>query len=455
MLAQAKDIVEKNVKNTLKKLALAPKKEERKQRAVVLSSTTNEIEVKEVPYPQMVSAVDGSELPHAVILKVVSTCICGSDRHMIHGRTSAMRGTVIGHEITGQIVELGPDVMNFKEGDIVSVPFNIACGTCRNCTEERYFSTCLKVNDMMPGGAYGYAGMGGWQGGIAEYVMVPFADFNLLRLPSENKTFWDKIEDYALITDVLPTALHGVVTAEVGLGSTVFICGAGPVGLSAANFCFQRGAAVVVVADPHPEKLDQAKSIGCVTIDVKKTSEDEIWKFCKDLLNGEEFDIGIDCVGFEAKRIGHGDEGTTSKIKDTLKWAIGHGSENPTEVLDLLFRVVRSTGKVSVPGVFFSPDPKPVDLSSGMGRYRMGFALAWNKSIYIVGTGQCPVKRYNRNLMKSIQYDRLSVSKLLNTKIISLEEAPEAYKEFNKGVGVKFIIDPHGIIQDHRQKKIA
>jgi len=114
---------------------------------------------------------------------------------------------------------------------------------------------------------------------------------------------------------------------------------------------------------------------------------------------------------------------------------------------------VRSTGKVSVPGVFFSPDPKPTSLSSGMGKYQLGFALAWNKCISIVGTGQCPVKRYNRNLMKAIQYDQLSVSKLLNTKIISMEEAPEAYKEFNEGVGVKFILDPHGIIREHRQKK--
>jgi glutathione-independent formaldehyde dehydrogenase len=307
---------------------------------------------------------------------------------------------------------------------------------------------------MMPGGAYGYAGMGGWQGGMAEYVMVPFADFNLLLLPSESKNFWDKIEDYALITDVLPTALHGVVSAEVSIGSTVFICGAGPVGLSAAHFCFKRGAAVVVVADRHAEKLKHAKSIGCVTIDVKTSTEDEIYKFCKELLNGEEFDIGMDCVGYEAKRIGHGSEGTTSKIKDALKWTVGYGSENPTEVLDLLFRVVRSTGKVSVPGVFFSPDPKPTSISSGMGKYQLGFALAWNKCISIVGTGQCPVKRYNRNLMKSIQHDQLSVSSLLNIEIISMDEAPKAYKAFNEGIGKKFIIDPHGIISEHRRKKI-
>jgi len=417
----------------------------------VLSSKTNELEVAEVPYPQMVHAVDGSELPHAVILKVVASCICGSDRHMVHGRTTATQGMVIGHEITGQVVELGAQVRQFKEGDIVSVPFNVACGTCRNCVEELTPSTCLAVNDLMPGGAYGYAGMGGWQGGDAEYVMVPFADYNLLPLPSENKSFWDKIEDYALVTDVLPTALHGVEMAGVTVGSSVFICGAGPIGLAAAQFCFLRGAALVVVADRHNEKLKQAKSIGCKTINIKETSEDEIYKFVKDLLNGEEMDFGIDCVGFEAKRIGHGSETVTGKVTDVLKKTVGHGLENPAEVLDLLFRVVRATGKISIPGVYFSPDPKPTDPKAGLGMYRMNWALPWNKAINIVGTGQCPVKRYNRRLMMAILHDRLSVSKLLNTKIVSLEEAPQAYKAFDEGKGMKFIIDPHGMIGEHRQ----
>lgn len=424
-------------------------------RALVLSSKTNEVEVTEVPYPHMRHATDGSELPHAVILKVIATCICGSDRHMVHGRTTATRGTVIGHEITGQVVELGPQVKSFKEGDIVSVPFNIACGTCRNCTEEFYPSTCLNVNDMMPGGAYGYAGMGGWQGGDAEYVMVPYADYNLLRLPSESKDFWDKIEDYALLTDVLPTALNGVVMADVNIGSTVFICGAGPVGLAAAKFCFLRGAAVVVMADRHQEKLKQAKVIGCHTIDIKDTSEDEIYRFVKDLLNGEEMDIGIDCVGFEAKRIGHGKETVTGKVIDSVKWTVGRGSENPSEVLDLLFRVVRSTGKVAIPGVYFSPDRKPTDPKAGLGMYRLNFALAWNKAISVVGTGQCPVKRYNRKIMMSVLHNRFSVSEVMNTKIISLEEAPQAYKSFDDGDGIKYIIDPHGIIQQHRQQKTA
>jgi glutathione-independent formaldehyde dehydrogenase len=423
-LPQEKEIKEEE--NLAQSPTKKQRREHRKMRGLVWSEK-DQIKVDELPYPEMLHPKDGSELPHAVILKVVTSCICGSDRHLIHGRTIGEKGTLLGHEITGQVVEVGSSVRNIKDGDIVSVPFNISCGTCRNCVELNT-SACLRVNDLMPGGIYGYAGMGDWQGGLAEYLMVPFADFNLLVLPSEHKDFWNKIEDIALITDVLPTALHGAISGGVEIGSIVFICGAGPVGLSCAKLCFSLGAAVVMMADRHTEKLEKAKSIGCHVFNIKEQKQDDIVNEVKKLVGEEEVDIGIDCVGYEAKEVG----------KKT--------GEHPSSALDLLIALVRTNGNISVPGAYLIPDPKAVDKDAEEGAYKLLFGKAWNKRISIVGTGQCPVKRYNRKLMMSILHDRLSVAKLLNTKIISLDEAPKEFQKFNKGQNIKLIIDPHGTI---------
>ena len=144
---------------------------------------------------------------HGVILKVLATNICGSDQHMVRGRTTAPEGLVLGHEITGEMIERGRDVEFIKVGDLVSVPFNIACGRCRNCKEGRT-GICLNVNPARPGGAYGYVDMGGWVGGQAEYVMVPYADFNLLRFPDRDAAT-AKIRDLTMLSDILPTGYHG------------------------------------------------------------------------------------------------------------------------------------------------------------------------------------------------------------------------------------------------------
>jgi glutathione-independent formaldehyde dehydrogenase len=149
-------------------------------------------------------------------LKIVTTNICGSDQHMVRGRTTAPSGLVLGHEITGQVVECGRDVEFVKEGDICSVPFNIACGRCRNCREGKT-GICLNVNPARPGAAYGYVDMGGWVGGQAEYVMVPYADFNLLRFPDRDQAM-AKIKDLTLLSDIFPTGYHGAVTAGVRTG---------------------------------------------------------------------------------------------------------------------------------------------------------------------------------------------------------------------------------------------
>ena len=175
-----------------------------------------EVQVQSIDFPKLEDPTNGKVIEHGVLLKIVSTNICGSDQHMVRGRTTAPAGLVLGHEITGEVIEAGRDVLFIKKGDLVSVPFNIACGRCRNCKEGRT-GICLNVNKSRPGAAYGYVDMGGWVGGQAEYVMVPYADFNLLKFPDRAKAM-AKIRDLTLLSDIFPTGFHGAVTAGVGPG---------------------------------------------------------------------------------------------------------------------------------------------------------------------------------------------------------------------------------------------
>src|SRR6201995_1737553 len=217
----------------------------------------NKVEVQSIDYPKLENPA-GKKIEHAVILKIVSTNICGSDQHMVRGRTTAPKGLVLGHEITGEVLEAGRDVEFIKVGDLVSVPFNIACGRCRNCKEGKT-GICLNVNPARPGAVYGYVDMGGWVGGQAEYVMSPYADFNLLKFPDKDQAM-EKIEDLTLLSDIFPTGYHGAVKAGVTTGSMVYVAGAGPVGLACAAACQLLGAAVVIVGDMIPERLAQARS---------------------------------------------------------------------------------------------------------------------------------------------------------------------------------------------------
>src|ERR671920_304162 len=236
------------------------------------------VEVRETDYPKLElqdgpgvnPANVGRKLNHGVILKVVTTNICGSDQHMVRGRTTAPAGLILGHEITGEVIEAGSDVEFIKVGDLCSVPFNIACGRCRNCKEGKT-GICLTVNPARPGAAYGYVDMGGWVGGQAEYVMVPYADFNLIKFLNKEKAM-AKIRDLTLLSDIFPTGYHGAVSAGVGPGSVVYVAGAGPVGLACAASSQLLGAACVIVGDVIDERLAQAKSFGCETIDLKQSA---------------------------------------------------------------------------------------------------------------------------------------------------------------------------------------
>jgi glutathione-independent formaldehyde dehydrogenase len=264
------------------------------------------VEVKGIEFPKLkmpaseTNPFGGKDAPHGVILKVVTTNICGSDQHMVRGRTTAPAGLILGHEITGEVIEKGNDVEFLEIGDLVTVPFNIACGRCRNCREGKT-GICLTVNPARAGAAYGYVDMGGWVGGQAEYVMVPYADFNLIKFPNKAKAM-AKIRDLTLLSDIFPTGYHGAVTAGVTTGSIVYVAGAGPVGLACAASCQLLGAAVVIVGDMIPERLAQAKSFGCETINLRQdaTLADQIAQ----IVGVPEVDAAVDCVGFEAR--GHG-----------------------------------------------------------------------------------------------------------------------------------------------------
>ncbi|GAB3245433.1 formaldehyde dehydrogenase, glutathione-independent [Kineosporia babensis] len=389
------------------------------------------VEVQETDYPKL-ELQDGPgvhpdnigrKCNHGVILKVATTNICGSDQHMVRGRTTAPQHLVLGHEILGEVVEVGSDVEFIKVGDLCSVPFNIACGRCRNCKEGKT-GICLTVNPARPGAAYGYVDMGGWVGGQAEYVMVPYADFNLLRFPDKDKAL-SKLTDLTMLSDIFPTGYHGAVSAGVKPGSTVYIAGAGPVGLAAAAGAQLLGAAVVIVADLVPERLAQARSFGCETVDVSKGDpKDQILQ----ILGVPEVDCGVDAVGFEAR--GHGE---------------GAAQEAPATVLNSLMEITAAGGALGIPGLYVTGDPGGIDEAAKVGSLSLSLGTGWAKSLSFV-TGQCPVMKYNYGLMQAILNDKVQIAKAVNATVISLDEAPQGYADFDQGAAKKFVIDPHGMV---------
>ncbi|MGC5584674.1 formaldehyde dehydrogenase, glutathione-independent [Ornithinimicrobium sp. W1679] len=397
---------------------------------VVVYKSPGEVAVEPVDYPRLelpddvVQGLDlKKEAPHAAILKLVTTNICGSDQHMVRGRTTAPPGQTLGHEITGEVVEVGDDVLFVKPGDICSVPFNIACGRCRMCNEGKT-GICLNVNPARAGAAYGYVDMGGWIGGQAEYVMVPFADFNLLKFPDRDQAL-EKIMDLTMLSDIFPTGYHGAYTAGVTTGSTVYVAGAGPVGLAAAYSAQLLGASVVIVGDMIGDRLRQAESFGCETVDL--SSGGDLAEMIEQITGEPEVDAAVDAVGFEARGHGEGAE------------------EAPATVLNDMMTVARAGAGLGIPGLYVTGDPGGVDENAKVGQIGVRLGLGWAKS-HSFTTGQCPVKKYNRQLMNLILADRAHIAKAVNATRISLDEAPQAYREFDQGAAKKYVIDPHGMV---------
>ncbi|MFF7385069.1 alcohol dehydrogenase catalytic domain-containing protein [Streptomyces griseoluteus] len=390
-------------------------------RAVTFQAT-KDMRVESLDFPKL-EMPNGEKAPHGVILRIVATNICGSDLHIYRGSFPVPQGMVMGHEMTGEVIELGPDVEFLSEGDLVSVPFNVACGRCRNCRARRT-DVCETTNPKVACGAYGF-NLGDWTGGQAEYLFVPYADFQLLRFPDRDQAL-AKIRDLALLSDILPTAFHGLMEAGAKPGSTVYLAGAGPVGRCGAAAARLLGASCIIVGDHDKDRLELVKRNGCETIDLSQDAAltDQI----EAILGEPMVDCAVDYVGTEAHGIGR-------EVEDM----------DPAYAINQVIDATRAGGATGVIGVY-GPDPLAKSKPEQEGTYPIDFGKAWIKSPRIAA-GQAPIMHYNRELMMAILWDRMPyLSDMLNTTVISLDDAPEAYATFDRGVAEKFIINPHGLI---------
>jgi len=378
-------------------------------RAVVYKAPF-QVAVEDVPDPRI-------EHPSDVVVKITSTAICGSDLHMYEGRTAAEAGIVFGHENLGIVQEAGTAVTSIRPGDRVVMPFNVACGFCKNCIAG-YTGFCLTVNPGFAGGAYGYVAMGPFRGGQAEYLRVPYADFNCERLPAgtEHET------DFVLLADIFPTGYHGCEMAQVAPGETVAVYGAGPVGLMAAYSARLRGASRIFVVDRIADRLRKAEEIGAIPINFE--DRDPVAQI-KELTNGEGADKGVDAVGYQARA--HEGE-----------------REEPAIVLNALIQTVRATGALGVPGLYVPADPGAPDEQARRGVLGVAVGRLFEKGLR-VGTGQCNVKRYIRFLKELIIAGRAAPSFVVSHEL-PLEAAPDAYEKFDKRIDgyTKVVLHPHG-----------
>jgi glutathione-independent formaldehyde dehydrogenase len=357
------------------------------------------------PFAVAVEEVDDPKIadPTDVVIRVTSTAICGSDLHMYEGRTGAEPGIVFGHENMGVVEEVGPGVAKLKAGDRISLPFNVACGFCKNC-ENNKTGFCLTVNEGFAGGAYGYVSMGPYMGGQAEYLRVPFADFNALLLPPGD----EHEADFAMLADIFPTGYHGAAMADVQPGETVAVYGAGPVGLMAAYSSIIRGASRVFVVDRVPNRLNLAEKIGAIPVNFDEVDAPE---HIVDQTGGEGTDKGVDAVGYQA---------TVS----------GGDDEQPAIVLNNLVYTVRPTGRIGTVGLYVPSDPGAPSDEAKEGRLLFEVGKFFEKGLSM-GTGQANVKSYNRYLRDLIVAGRAEPSFVVS-KELPLAEAPDAYERFDK-----------------------
>jgi glutathione-independent formaldehyde dehydrogenase len=372
------------------------------------------VSVDTVPDPKLEKLTD-------VIIKLTTTNICGSDLHMYEGRTDVEKGKILGHENLGEVVEVGKAVDTVKKGDKVVLPFNIGCGFCANC-ERGLTGFCLTCSDKsvmpgMAGAAYGFAGMGPYQGGQAQYLRVPYADFNCLQLPEDSTA---KEKDYAMLSDIFPTGWHSTRLANLKPGESIVIYGAGPVGLMAAMSARIQGASQIFVVDGKADRLALAKEIGATPIDAMNG---EIGDQIRELTNGLGADCGSECIGYQCHN--------------------AKGKEVPNLVMNSLVDAVKATGSIGVIGVFIPQDPGADDALAKNGQIAFDFGKFWFKG-QKMGTGQANVKAYNRQLRDLIHFGKANPSIIVSHEL-PLEKAPEAYKHFdNRDEGwTKVILHPN------------
>lgn len=362
-----------------------------------------DVRVETVPDPEIVN-------PHDAIVRVVKTAICGSDLHLLDGKIPAMqRGDVLGHEFAGEVVEVGPAVTDLKVGDRVVVPFPIACGRCHYC-QSGLFSLCDNTNPNVrlaegmfghaPAGIYGYSHvMGGYAGGQAEYVRVPFADVGPLKLP-------DGVgyEQALFLSDVFPTGYQALDVCGLEGGEVVAVWGAGPVGQFAVKSAWMLGAARVVVIDRLPERLEMAAADG--RTETLNFEDDDVLDELKYISGGRGPDVCVEAVGMEAH--GLGAVGLYDKVKQELKLE----TDRP-HALRQAIMACRKGGTLSVAGVFGGlADKLPMGAAFNKG-------LTWRM-------GQTHVHRYLRPLLGRIVSGEIDPTFII-THRLGLEEAPEGY----------------------------
>lgn len=382
----------------------------------VVYQGAHDVAVEEVDEPEI-------EHPSDVVIDITTAAICGSDLHMYEGRTGADPGIVFGHENMGIVEEVGDGVGTLTEGDRVVLPFNVACGFCKNC-ENGYTGFCSNVNPGFDGGAYGYVQMGPYQGGQAEKLRVPYADFNALKLPKGN----EHEDAFALLADIFPTGWHGTRLAELRPGESIVVYGAGPVGLMSAYSAKLQGAASIYVVDRAPDRLELAEEY-CDATTINFEEEDPVERIVE--MTGGGTDKGVDAVGYQAvdPEIDADDEYDPAR-------------ENPAIVLNNLIKTVRATGKIGVIGLYVPEDPGAPDDMAAQGRLGIDFGKLFEKGQRF-GTGQCNVKQYNRRLRDMIIEGRADPTFLVSHRV-GLDEAPEMYEQFdNREEGVtKVLLEP-------------
>jgi threonine dehydrogenase-like Zn-dependent dehydrogenase len=379
------------------------------------------IETQTVNDPQLLN-------PHDAIIKVTRTAICGSDLHLFDGFIPTMeQGDIMGHEFMGIVEEVGPSVSNLKRGDRVVVPFTIACGECLFC-KRKLWAACDNTNPNahLMEAAYGSSGsglfgyshmMGGYAGGQAQYVRVPFANVGPLKIESDLPD-----EKVLFLSDIFPTGYMAAENAQIQEGDTVAVWGAGPVGQFAIASAYMLGAARVIAIDRLPERLALARSIGAITVDYDE-DDVNVSTALKDLTGGVGPDACIDAVGLEAHM------GDIKGLFDTVKTALMLETDRPG-VLRQAINAVRKGGTLSIPGVYGGLVDK------------VPFGAAFGKGI-TMKMGQTNMHNYMKPLLERIEKGQIDPSYIISHRI-TLDQAPAMYEIWRdkKENVTKIVIDP-------------
>jgi threonine dehydrogenase-like Zn-dependent dehydrogenase len=381
---------------------------------------TNDVRVEQVPDPVLLN-------PRDAIVRITSTAICGSDLHLVDGFIPTMKsGDILGHEFMGEVVEVGRGVGNLQKGDRVIVPFPIACGRCFFCTHDLW-SCCdnsnpnaeiaEKLYGFSPAGLFGYSHMmGGYAGGQAEYVRVPYADVGPFKVPAQLAD-----EQVLFMTDIFPTGYMAAENCNISQGDTIAVWGCGPVGQFAIRCAFLLGAGRVVAIDTVPERLRMAEEAGAETLD---SMQDDVFYRLKDLTGGIGPDACIDAVGLEA----HG--ANLDYWYDKAK-TMAFIATDRASTLRQAINCCRKGGTVSIPGVY----------GGFIDKVPMG--AAFNKGLTLK-MGQTHVHKYLPRLLKHIENGDIDPSFVV-THRVAIDDAPEMYKTFRdkKDGCIKVVLKPH------------